>query len=86
MTSVAHSNDRFADAQAAQTPSNTLSHLGVRRRGAACVWAGWAVDAVGQHLERKIKGCEPNVSIALVLLMFLGAVEFAAVPRQRLRH
>ncbi|MCR9195398.1 MAG: hypothetical protein NXH88_11735 [Hyphomonas sp.] len=86
MTPIAHNRDHFLDAHAAQMPSNALSQLGMRHRGATCVRAGWAADAVGQHLERKIKGCEPNGSIALLLLMFLGAVEFAAVPQQRLRH
>ena len=65
--------------------SNALSKLGVRHRGATCVRAGWAVDAVGQHLERKIKGHEPDGSITLLLLMFLGAVENAVVPQRRLR-
>ena len=85
MTSIAHSNDHLTDAQAAQTPSDALSQLGVRHRDAARVWAGWATDAAGQRLERKIKGCELDGSITLLLLMFLGAVENAVVPRQRLR-
>ena len=85
MTYILHNKDDLADAQAAKMPSNALSQPGVRHRGAACVWAGWAVDAVGQHLERKIKGCELDGSITLLLLMFLGAVENAVVPRQRLR-
>ena len=86
MTPGVHNEAPFKDAQAAQIPSNALSRLGVRHRIAACVWTGWAVDAVGQHLERKIKGYEPSGSIALLLLIFLGAVENAVVPRQRLRH
>ena len=86
MTSIAHRNDHLTDAQAAQTPSAALSQPGVQHRDAARVWAGWAADAVGQHLERKIKGCELDGSITLLLLMFLGAVEFAAVPQRRLRH
>lgn len=71
--------------QAHPKASNGLSQLGVRHRIAACVWTGRASDAVGQRLERKIKGCEPDGSITLLLLMFLGAVENAVVPGQRLR-
>ena len=72
-----------------QTPpkaSNALSQQGVRFRALACFWTGRAADAVGQHLEGKIKEREPIGSIALVLLMFSGAVENAVVPRQSLRH
>ena len=86
MTPIGHNDDQIADAQAAQMPSNTLSQLGVRHRIATCIWVRCAADAVGQCLERKIKAREPNGSIALVLLMFLSAVENAVVPRQRLRH
>ena len=85
MTSIAHRNDHLTDAQAAQTPSAALSQPDVQHRDAARVWAGWAADAVGQHLEGKIKELEPMGSIALVLLMFLGAVDNAVVPRRRLR-
>ena len=85
MTPIGHNDDQIADAQAAQMPSNTLSQQVVRLRALACVWTGQAADATGQRLERKIKEREPNGSIALVLLMFLGAVEFVVVPRQRLR-
>ena len=85
MTLIAHNRDHFLGAPAVQMPSNTLSKPGVRHRIAACVWTGRAPDAVGQRLERKIKGREPNGSIALVMLMFLGVVENAMVPRQRLR-
>lgn len=85
MTPIGHNDDQIADAQAVQMPSNTLSQPGVLHRIATCIWVRCAADAVGQRLERKIKGREPNGSIALVLLMFLGAVEFVAVPRERLR-
>ena len=85
MTPGVHDKAPFTDAQAAQVPSNALSQLGARHRIAARVWTGCASDATGQRLERKIKGCELGGSIALVLLMFLGAVENAVVPRQRLR-
>ena len=71
--------------QAHPKASNTLSQQGVRFRALSCVWNGRAADAVGQRVEGKIKGREPNGSIALVLLMFLGAMENAVVPRQRLR-
>ena len=86
MTPGVHNKAPFTDAQAAQMPSNALSQQGARFRALACVWTGRVADAVGQRLEGKIKECEPDGSITLLLLMFLGAVEFAAVPRQRLRH
>ena len=86
MTPGVHNKAPFTDAQATQVPSNALSQLGVRRRIATCIWVRCAADAVRHRLERKIKAREPNGSIALVLLMFLGAMENAVVPRQRLRH
>lgn len=86
MTPSVHNKAHFTDAQAAQTPSNALSQLGVHDRAMACAWAGWAPDAAEQRLEGEIKEREPNGSIVLVLLMFLGAVEFVVVPRELLRH
>lgn len=81
MTPIGHNDDQIADAQAAQMPSNTLSQLGARHRSATSIWVRCAADAVGQRLERKIKGCELDGSITLLLLTFLGAVENAVVPR-----
>ena len=85
MTPGVHNKAPFTDAQAAQLPSDALSQPSVRHRIAACVWTGCASDAAGQRLERKIKGYEPDGSITLLLLMFLGAVENAVVPQRRLR-
>lgn len=85
MTPIGHNDDQIADAQAVQMPPSTLSQPGVLHRIATCIWVRCAADAVGQRLERKIKRYEPNGSITLLLLMFLGAMENAVMPRQRLR-